>query len=267
MRSLPIPATPRIPPRRYATLACLPVIDDITGQVCRRHRLSLPDAEDFKSQVRLHFIDRDCEVLGKFEGRSSVATYVTVIIQRLLLDYRNRMWGRWRSSANAKRLGPTAILLERLVGRDGWTFDQAVEMIRTNHGAAAANNLESLRPQVANRSARRQFVAEDAAAELESVDPPPDTNIVRAEKKFLAKRVHTTLKRARHALDAEERLILKMRFEDAVSVADIARVLHLDQKRLYRTIERLLARLRKSLEAEGVSHADVRWLFAAGVNE
>src|SRR5262245_62099749 len=112
MRSVTVPARPHIPPRVY--LACLRVIDDIAAQVCRRHRLSSTEAEDFMSEVRLHFIDRDYEVLRKFEGGCSVTTYVTVVIQRLLLDYRNREWGRWRSSAQAKRLGPTAILLERL---------------------------------------------------------------------------------------------------------------------------------------------------------
>src|SRR5262245_20749868 len=52
-------------------LACLPVIDDITGQVCRRHRLNGAEAEDFRSEVHLHFIERDYEVLRRFEHRSS----------------------------------------------------------------------------------------------------------------------------------------------------------------------------------------------------
>jgi hypothetical protein len=55
-----------------------------------------------------------------------------------------------------------------------------------------------------------------------------------------------------------------MRFEDAVPVADIARALHLDQKRLYRRIERLLAGIGESLEAEGISRTEARSLFADG---
>jgi hypothetical protein len=47
-------------------------------------------------------------------------------------------------------------------------------------------------------------------------------------------------------------------------VADIARALHLNQKRLYRTIEQLLADLRKSLEADGVSHDEVKHLLSEG---
>jgi hypothetical protein len=56
-----------------------------------------------------------------------------------------------------------------------------------------------------------------------------------------------------------------MRFEDSVPVADIARALHLNQKRLYRTIEQLLATLRQGLEAEGLDRGEVTALFADGV--
>lgn len=246
-------------------LASLPVIDDVTGQVCRRHRLTATEADDFRSEVRLHFIERDYEVLRRFEGRSSLATYVSVVIQRLFLDYRNRQWGRWRPSAEAKRLGPTAILLERLITRDGWSLEEAAEMLRVNHGVMLDESLLALFGHAAKRAPVRQFVREDEAHELASAGPSPDANVVRAEHDFLAKRVRAALDRARQTLDPEERLILKMRFEDAVSAADIARALRLDQKRLYRTIERLLARIGESLEAEGISRGDVSALFADGM--
>jgi len=246
-------------------LAALPVIDDVSGQVCRRHRLNGAEAEDFRSEVRLHFIDKDYEVLRRFEGRSSLPTYVTVVVQRLFLEYRNRQWGRWRPSAEAKRLGPTAILLERLVSRDGWTFEEAAETLRINHGIVVDETLKDLYARLSKRSSSRHFVTEDAAAHVESSGPAADDNVVRAEHDFLAKRVQAALVRARQALEPEDRLILKMRFEDGVSVADIARALHLNQKRLYRTIERLLSRIAESLEAEGVSRSEVSRLFSDGV--
>ena len=87
-------------------LTSLPVIDEVTLSVCRRHRLSGPEAEDFAAEVHLHFIERDSEVLRRFEGRSSLRTFLSVVINRLLLDYRNRLWGKWRPSAEARRLAP-----------------------------------------------------------------------------------------------------------------------------------------------------------------
>jgi RNA polymerase sigma factor (sigma-70 family) len=245
-------------------LASLPVIDDITGQVCRRHRLSPAEADDFRSEVRLHFIDRDYDVLRQFQKRSSLPTYVTVVVQRRFLDYRNRLWGKWRPSAEAKRLGPTAITIERLVVRDGWSLEQVVETLRVNHGVTIDEPLQAICDKLTRRGPKRQIVAEEYADELEGREAPPDANVVRAEQGFLAKRVRVALDRARQALAPEERLILKMRFEDSVPVADIARALHLNQKRLYRTIERLLRDLGDRLEKAGVSRADASAMFADG---
>src|SRR5204863_42105 len=101
-------------------LANLPVIDAAVAYVSRRHRLTASEADDFSSAVRLHFIERKYEPLRRFEGRSSLRTYLTVVVSHLFLDYRNRQWGKWRPSAEATRVGPVAILFERLVVRDGW---------------------------------------------------------------------------------------------------------------------------------------------------
>jgi RNA polymerase sigma factor (sigma-70 family) len=245
-------------------LSSLPVIDDVTSQVCRRHRLDGPAADDFRSEVRLHFVEGHYDVLRRFEGRSTLRTYVTVVIQRLFLDYRNRLWGKWRPSTEAKRLGPSAILLERLVSRDGWSFEQAAEILQVNHRVVVDETLYALYLKVSQRLPPRQLVPESEANEIESSSPGPDTNVLQAEEDFLAKRLQAALDRARQALAPERRLILKMRFEDAVPVADIARALHLNQKRLYRTIEQLLADLRKSLEADGVSHDEVKHLLSEG---
>jgi len=241
-------------------LTSLPVIDEVTLSVCRRHRFSGPEAEDFAAEVHLHFIERDSEVLRRFEGRSSLRTFLSVVINRLLLDYRNRLWGKWRPSAEARRLGPTAMLAERLVSRDGCTFEQAIEMLRINHRVTIDGVLLAFCQRLSARGPGRQFVSESEADRVESATPSPDANVLRAEQDFLAKRVRAALAKARQALAPEERLVLKMRFDDGLPVADIARALHLDQKRLYRTIERLLADLRERLKGEGISGDVVEWL-------
>jgi RNA polymerase sigma factor (sigma-70 family) len=246
-------------------LANLPVIDLVVKQVCRRHHLSSAEADDFASEVRLHIIERNYETLRKFEGRSSLRTYLIVVVERLFLDYRNRIWGKWRPSAEARRRGPVAMLLERLVTRDGWTCDQALEMLRTNHGVELDDTLRALLLRLTQRAPARQFVAESEASGVEAPTEPSDTNVLRAEQGFFARRVQTALDRVRQTLAPIEQVILKMRFEDSVPVADIARTLHLNQKRLYRTIEQLLATLRLGLEAEGLQRAEMSGLFADGV--
>jgi RNA polymerase sigma factor (sigma-70 family) len=244
-------------------LSNLPVIDEVVAQVCRRHRLSASETEDFASDVHLHFIERNYERLRRFEGRSSLKTFITVCVQRCFLDYRNRLWGKWRPSAEAARLGPEAILLERLVVRDGWSVEQAGEALKLNHGIAIDEKLAPLCLRLAQRQPARERVPDEEADRLESPAPAPDANVVRAEQDFLAKRVRAACARACESLGAEDRLVLRLRF-DEVPVADIARALHLNQKRLYRTIERLLADLRARLEADGITRDEMRTLFASG---
>ncbi len=243
-------------------LANLSVIDEVAARVCRRHRLNASETEEFQSDVRLHFIERNYEVLRRFEGRSSVTTYITVVIQRLFLDRRNRLWGKWRPSSDARRLGPSAILLERLVTRDGWPCEQALEMLRVNHGIAVTAALRALADRAGRRPASRQILPEERAGEVAATTPTPEANVLRAEQDFVAKRVQTALDRAAQSLTAEERLVLKMRFEDGAPVATIARALHLDQKRLYRTLHTLLESVGAALAAEGISADDARALLA-----
>jgi RNA polymerase sigma factor (sigma-70 family) len=235
-------------------LSSLPVIDDVTRQVSRRHRLSGAEADDFRSEVRLHFLQHECKVLRSFEGRSSLPTYVTVVVQRLYLDYRNRQWGRWRPSMEAKRRGPAAVLFERLVVRDGWTRNEAIELLRVNHHVDP-HEIESFADLVGRRVPQRQAVAEQEAQDLESPGATPEAALSRAEQRLVLQRLRSSVGRARAALSPQEALILKMRFDDAMTVAAISRTLQLDQKRLYRTIDRILSRLRGALRAEGVSGA------------
>jgi RNA polymerase sigma factor (sigma-70 family) len=244
-------------------LAALPVIDDVAAQVCRRHRLHAEEAEDFRADVRLHFINRDYEVLRRFEGRSQLSTYITVVVQRLFIDTRNRQWGRWRPSADARRLGPTGLLLEKLMVRDGWSASQALDTLRVNHGATIDAAHTALADKLATRAPSRRIVGEEDAGEIAGAGPGADANVVRAEQDFLARRVQSALDRARQALAPTDRLVLEMRFGDRLSVADIARALSLDQRRLYRTIEQLLASLGESLRADGISRADITALFQA----
>lgn len=244
-------------------LAALPVIDDVTGQVCRRHRLSATDSEDFRSDVRLHFIERNYEVLRQFEGRCTLSTYVTVVVQRVFYDWRNRNWGRFRPSSEARRLGPVAIKIEELVLRDGWTLDQALETVRVNHRLEIDDTIRAFCNTLSARTPSRRMVSEDDAVDVVSPGPFADDRVVMAERDFLAKRVKAALDRAKQTLPAMERLILKMLFEDRTAISDIARALHLDQRQLYRTRDRLLKSVGTSMEAEGVSRADIDALLDA----
>ena len=124
-------------------LSQLGVIERVISFVSARRHLPGAEADDFESHVKLQLIEDDYAVLRKFQGRSSLRTYLTVVIQRLFLDYRISAWGKWRPSAEAKRAGPIGIMLEQLMARDGYGFEQACELLETNHQVTASRAVKA----------------------------------------------------------------------------------------------------------------------------
>jgi len=64
-------------------------------------------------------------------------------------------------------------------------------------------------------------------------------------------------------LEPQDAVLLRLRFIEGLQVSAIARTLRLDQKSLYRRIDRLKARLRAALEAQGFSVADIQGFFGS----
>src|SRR5688572_33281588 len=86
-------------------------IERIAAFVARRNHLSADEAAEFIQEVRVRLLDDNYAIIRKFEGRSSLTTYLTTVINHLFHQCRVEMWGKWRPSAEAKRLGNKAITL------------------------------------------------------------------------------------------------------------------------------------------------------------
>ncbi|MGE3344747.1 MAG: sigma-70 family RNA polymerase sigma factor [Vicinamibacterales bacterium] len=233
------------------------LIERSIASVCRRQCLRDADAEDFAGIVRLHLIDNDYAVLRRFEGRSSLSSYLAVVITRQFQDWRNARWGKWRSSAEARRLGDVAVRLETLTVRDGLSMDEAHEVLRTHHDARETRaELEALFARFPVRHKRR-LVDDDAMETMAATIGAADAHVVATEARDAASRAAAALTAAITGLPPQDRLILKMRFESGYAVADIAKALHLEAKPLYRRIERMLLTLRGTLEHAGLTRESV----------
>src|SRR5687768_12032688 len=110
----------------------LDAITRIAESLCRRNGIRDADAEDFVSEVKLKLLQDDCAILRKHRGTCSTTTFLTVVIANLFRDHRIKMWGKWRSSAEARRRGDVAVLLEAAVYRDGQSFDEACATLSRN---------------------------------------------------------------------------------------------------------------------------------------
>ena len=236
-------------------LSQLDVIERVISFVSSRHHLPGSEADDFGSHVKLKLIEDDYAILKKFEGRSNLRTYLTVVIQRLFLDYRIKAWGKWRPSAEAKRSGPVAILLERLTQRDGYGFEEAVELMQTNHQITMSRpDLEAIAARLPHRL-RRRFESEDALTNLADDQPSPDEIATSREQAMSGARLESALNTAMAGLEPQDRLILGLRYRDGRTIAEVARALRLDQKALYRRADRCRDVLLAALQASGIDKA------------
>jgi RNA polymerase sigma factor (sigma-70 family) len=232
--------------REQLFLSQLAVIERVISWVCARRRLRGADAEDFGSLVKHRLIEQDYEVLAKFEGRSSMKTYLAAVINRLYLDFQVQRFGKWRPSAQARQLGPVALRLERLMFRDGLTFDEAYGVLESDPAVTETRDaLYTMSLKLPGRVAR---------GPCEEVKAPVTGALAveRAERQALADRTFSVIGLTLRRLPAQDRIFLRLHLESGFTVAEVARSLGLEQKALYRTKESVLKRLRADLTAKGI---------------
>ena len=256
----PVPARPaeerQVLEARF--LGQLDWIERSARAICRRHGLSPDDSDDFTSFARLKLVENDYAVLAKFRGESSLTTYLTVVIAMLWRDYRARHWGRWRPSAAARRKGPLAVRLETLLRRDGVSLAEAAGRLRSaGETMLSDRELAALAAELPGRVPAR--VVPIGSEADEPAVPGDADDFMSAEDSDEQGRA---VERALQQLPAEDQVMLRLRFWEGLSVADVARGLGVPQKPLYRRIERVLGQMRNLLEQSGLSAENVRAALA-----
>jgi len=234
----------------------LDVIDRAIAQVCRHVRLHGPDAEDFASTARLALLEDDCAILRKYEGRSSLASYVSIVVRRLFIAQK-RAVSRWHPSAEAVRRGDAAVTLERLLHHEGRPLDESVAIANAHHPDTDVRELKSIAKLLPNRLPRPRLVpvGEGDEERLEGGNGADD-RVMEADLGKRSAQASCAVRSAMEAMSAEDRIILRLRFEKEMAIADIARSLGMPQRPLYRRLEALLAKLKTALEQAGIDGVD-----------
>ena len=237
-------------------------IEQAISRVCRTQRLSRTEAEDFASIFRIHVLDDDCAVLRAFGHRATMGTFLHSVATHRFQDWRNAQWGKWRPSAEARRLGTVAVLLETRIVRDQLTMDEAIETLRTNHGITEARHaLETMAERFPVRHGRT-FVGEEVLDSRPADNSDANSSLEAGAATSAARKAAAALEEALDELTPQDRMILRMRFNDDRQIAKIARQIGQEPKMLYRRVERLLVGLRTALEARGVDAESAREIFA-----
>jgi len=211
------------------------------------------DADDFAATVKLKLVEDDYAVLRRFEGRASLATYLTIVVERWLADETIRDHGRWHPSAEAVRMGTAAVLLESLVQREHRSLDDALPLVRAVDPSLTRADLERMLARFPHRRPRMHVVDLDSApAAALRASAGADAELLDREARAVSTRVARVLREAMEAWETEDRMLVRLRFGQSMSVADIARMLRLPQRPLYRRIEALVASLRRTLAGAGI---------------
>jgi RNA polymerase sigma factor for flagellar operon FliA len=231
-------------------------IERVVSWVSRRLCLRGEELDDFRSWVHVKLIDKDYRPLRLFSGRSALATYLVTVVQNLARDYRNQRWGRWRPSAVADRLGVTAVQLEILIEREGFSLSEATEMLQRHYGVRKSRveiaDLATLLPD-------RESVSVEGGERVESAPAPEraDQGLADASQEETLRQAQEAMSNAMQGLSSEDRLILKMHFKSGLTIAAIAAALGLRQRQLYTRRDRCVRHLSGSLAECGLEPAEV----------
>jgi RNA polymerase sigma factor (sigma-70 family) len=228
----------------------LDLIGQIVRTVGRRRHLSSTEREDFAGFVNLKLVEGNYAILRKFQNRSSMWTYLAAVIERLSLDFCAEKWGRWRPSAMADKLGPVAVVLERLVTRDSHTLEEAMEIVRTHHDVGLTHSeLRRMWEQLPHR-VRINEVAEDAAEELTS-NETSEIAIEDAERRKDIDRLQRALQTAFEGIASQDRVLIALRFDQDLSIAEIAKLMNISVPTLHRRLDKSVKHLRLALSQAG----------------
>lgn len=238
----------------------LDLVEQIVRTTARRRHLSGVEQEDFASYVSLRLVEDDYAILRKFQNRSSLWTYLAAVIERLSLDFCVERWGRWRPSKMAEKLGGVAVVLERLVTRDGHTLEEAIEIVRTHHATGLSDrDLHAMWQQLPSRGKTTEVGEE--AAESTRAPESADAGIENAARQQEVDRLQRALQEAFEALAKQDRVILALRYDQDLSVAQISGVTSASAPTIHRRLDRSLRQLRQAILDAGFLPKEVSALI------
>jgi RNA polymerase sigma factor (sigma-70 family) len=196
------------------------------------------------------------------QGAASFPTWLRVVVRNLCLDWRRKQFGRPRLLRSIARLPQLEGQIYRCRYEQGLSLDETFLLLCPNFPGLSMQRLvdteahvrESLSPRqlwlVSARKARTALqgpaaglAEEDDARERDPVDERPNQESVLASQEQ-----EEHLRSALARLPAPERLLIRMRFEEGLSLEQIARLTGLgDAQRVHRRIADIVGTLRKKV--------------------
>jgi RNA polymerase sigma factor (sigma-70 family) len=160
----------------------------------------------------------------------------------------------------AERLGPVAVVLERLVTRDAHTIEEAMAIVRSNHDVALTDaELRAIWEQLPAR-VRTTEVGEEAAAAVSATDTS-ETNVEDTERQKNIERLERALQSAFAKIATQDRVLIALRFDQDLSMVEIAKITGSSVPTLHRRLDKSMTQLRAALSQSGFDPREVAGLI------
>ena len=235
-----------------------PLIQRLVAFTAWRYQLTPQDTEDFESWVTLKIIDDDYRVLRQFAGRSTLKSYLTVVVNREIIEFHRRAYGKRRHPP-----GEVAKLIDQYGNRENYPVERIRDLLQEKHGVEVTQeDVERAIADGRRLHCGRSFVGEEAFADRPSPNPDPEQSLVAEERRRQLERVHACIDRLITQLPELEGTMLTLRFKKGMKIVDIARQWRVEEKPLFRRFQIVLRKLREALCKEGIDGPFVRDLLS-----
>lgn len=234
-------------------------IEELIRLTCHKRGVIGADADIFATMVKVKLFENDCAVVERYRGLrgAKFRTYIDAVIQNTFRDFCVQRLGKWHSSAAAVRRGPLALELERLVHRDQCPPDEAMARLQTAHPGVTREELVDILGELRERPRRQSTISLDATPIDLPAETCADELVVDRERHELSARAAQVIRRFLERLPDNERMMLQYYFESDMQIAQIARILGVPPKPLYRRRVHLLVELRKIMTDSGITERGI----------
>jgi RNA polymerase sigma factor (sigma-70 family) len=250
------------PNSRDAWVEFLDAYSPVLYQTARACTSSHDDAADCYLHICERLARGGFRRLLKFkpEGKASFATWLRVVARNICLDWHRSQYGRPRPFKSLQRLSPLEIEIYNQRFVRGTSREETVQQLEPQFpgvNLAELSNIEdrlqgslSSRQQWILSTRKAEFIRPIAAAGEENepdaedvADPEPSQ-----EARFADQEQQSQLEKNVAALPAQERLLVQLRYEQDLSLDEIARVCGLnDPQQAHRRLAAILKKLRAAM--------------------
>ncbi len=209
--------------------------------------------------------------LNSYDGRCRFRSYFAAVVVRLLEDFSRQRFGRKRAPAWLQRLGGLWLRLYTLLCLERYDMVAAVEIMNTRHQLSRPSSEEmaqTIKQQVSDCGAPQGQEVELTEEHGNDTDQEPEQDLHRQQQqKFFQALFHLSttdqplpqqfqtfpaLKDLQIEINGQERMLLKLCYQDGLTVTEAGRLLGLASNQVHGKMRRLLNRLRQAFSNAGL---------------